>query len=183
MSDDHGSQVVQSQRRDRGLDRNLVNERERFGRRLSIERARGTLLRACATPAAWRGGVLGALLVVEMMSLTPLCLARAEDTPPKTKVQSLAWPPLPPARPADLPTGPSVPSPSATQPDAPKDPAARTPAPGETTADLSPYRMHKLPPATRARMHECGEEWQQMKTTGAALDKTWYTFAQTCLSR
>lgn len=179
------------------MDNNLVNDRERFWLRLGTLRSSCTSARAGAfesvrvsfaptrdTPAAWRGGMLVALLMVEVMSLAPLCLARAEDTPPpKTRVQSLAWPPLPPARPVDLPTGPSVTSPSTTQPEAPKDPAAHAPSPEETTADLSPYRMHKLPPATRARMHECGEEWQHMKTTGAALDKTWYTFAQTCLSR
>jgi hypothetical protein len=178
------------------LEKDLINARERLQPRLGIEGSSGRLVRArvlesangsfagtSVTPAALRSGIFVALLMIEMMSLAPLCLARAEDAPPKTKAQTLVWPPLPPARPADLPTGPSLTSPPAQQPDAPKDPGARTPASSETTADLSPYRMHKLPPATRVRMHECGEEWQHMKTTGAALDKTWYTFAQTCLSR
>lgn len=39
-----------------------------------------------------------------------------------------------------------------------------------------------LPPASRARMHECGVEWQAMKMSGEASDKIWRVFATACLS-
>jgi hypothetical protein len=39
-----------------------------------------------------------------------------------------------------------------------------------------------LPQASRARMHECGDEWQAMKMSGAATDKIWRVFAAACLA-
>jgi hypothetical protein len=32
-------------------------------------------------------------------------------------------------------------------------------------------------------MHECALEWQKMKASGAATEKIWFTFAQSCLVR
>jgi hypothetical protein len=32
-------------------------------------------------------------------------------------------------------------------------------------------------------MHACGLEWQEMKETGAAADKTWFDFALVCLAK
>ncbi|WP_395664405.1 hypothetical protein [Methylocella sp.] len=40
-----------------------------------------------------------------------------------------------------------------------------------------------LPAAPRARMRACGEEWRTMKRDGAARDKNWRDFAETCLKR
>ena len=40
-----------------------------------------------------------------------------------------------------------------------------------------------LPAASRARMRVCGEEWRAMKLEGAARDKNWRDFAETCLKR
>jgi hypothetical protein len=113
-------------------------------------------------------------------------LAQAQDTIAKPKQPTPAGhgaPPMPPVRPADLP-----PSSVSGFPEQQHEPAAKEElhrdVPGEaSSAALSPYQPHALPPATRAQMHACGVEWQHMKATGAATDKTWYTFAQTCLAR
>jgi len=44
-------------------------------------------------------------------------------------------------------------------------------------------RPRLLPPASRARMHACGLEWQKLKETGSAADKTWFEFARVCLAK
>ena len=38
-----------------------------------------------------------------------------------------------------------------------------------------------LPPASRARMHACGIEWQKRKMAGTAGDEVWRVFASQCL--
>jgi hypothetical protein len=50
-----------------------------------------------------------------------------------------------------------------------------------TQGDLG--RPYVLPQASRARMHECGVEWQRMKMSGEATDKIWRVFASVCLAR
>jgi hypothetical protein len=63
-------------------------------------------------------------------------------------------------------------------------PAASPPPPAiESTATIYPDHGPALPSASRARMHQCGEEWQNMKASGAAADNTWRAFAQACLIR
>jgi hypothetical protein len=85
--------------------------------------------------------------------------------------------PLPPTRPARSAGGgaiialPSAPAISA----APIEAARPQPDP--------PLAPRNLPPASRARMHACGLEWQKMKETGAAADKTWFDFALVCLAK
>jgi hypothetical protein len=114
-----------------------------------------------------------------IFALASARLAQAQDESAKTKQTSAQQAPLPPTRPTDLPSTPIVP-----QQDHPvKEQPARDPSAGDASLNPSPYRLHTLPPATRARMHECGIEWQRMKAAGAATEKTWYTFAQTCLTR
>jgi hypothetical protein len=39
-----------------------------------------------------------------------------------------------------------------------------------------------LPPATRERMQACGLEWQQIKWSGTAGERTWRDFAMGCLA-
>lgn len=58
---------------------------------------------------------------------------------------------------------------------------ARTPAPVHAVAIATLPRP--LPPATRERMHACGLEWQQIKWSGSAGEKTWRNFAMECLPR
>jgi hypothetical protein len=93
------------------------------------------------------------------------------------KSHPLLTAPLPPPRPAspagargtiDLPSAPAI---SAAPIEAPRPQSAPPPQP------------RNLPPASRARMHACGLEWQKMKETGAAANKTWLDFAQICLAK
>jgi hypothetical protein len=87
--------------------------------------------------------------------------------------QGNAAPPLPPQRPATLTLGPQLPQPK------PLVPAGVDPM----VADFAPDMPETLPPASRAQMHKCGSEWQKMKASGAAADKTWLSFAKICLTR
>lgn len=82
--------------------------------------------------------------------------------------------PLPPPRPAGIGSPATVQSPSALP-----DPAVPGMAPAPSP--YPPPQPRNLPPASRARMHECALAWQKMKESGAATDKIWYEFAQDCL--
>jgi len=84
--------------------------------------------------------------------------------------------PLPPARPA----GPDGGRATIDFPSAPAISAAPIEAP--TPQRDPPPLPRNLPPASRARMHACGLEWQKMKETGATADKTWQDFARICLT-
>jgi hypothetical protein len=100
--------------------------------------------------------------------------------------------PLPPQRPSMLAPGQAAPaSPEQTSPQ-PNAPANSAPAAPPSAADEpikpgvineGPGTLLKLPSASHARMHECAVEWQNMKTTGTAVEKTWFNFALKCLTR
>lgn len=63
---------------------------------------------------------------------------------------------------------------------------AATPAPAHVDADLAPLdpdHPPMLPQASRARMSQCGREWQAMKLAGKDLGVGWRQFATTCLTR
>ncbi len=122
-----------------------------------------------------------ATAAVFMLSSTHLALAQDESA--KTKPVNAAQAPLPPMRPTNLLPAPPPGVPVPQQEPSAKDSRKRDPSAGDPSLNLSPYRLHALPPAPRARMHECGIEWQRMKAAGAATEETWYTFAQTCLTR
>jgi hypothetical protein len=118
----------------------------------------------------------------------PRIVRAADDT-------NTAATPLPPQRPATL--GAPASAPQTGDINAPA--AGKTPASGDTeptpppkAADEpirvgayndGPGSMLRLPPASHARMHQCAAEWQNMKTTGAAEEKTWFNFALKCLTR
>jgi hypothetical protein len=112
------------------------------------------------------------VLAATQFALRP---AFAQDAAEKPNPSFTA--PLPPARPAGLAGGratidsPQAPAISAAPIEAPR--AQRDPPP----------QPRNLPPASRARMHACGLEWQKMKETGEAADKTWLDFAQICLAK
>ncbi len=100
--------------------------------------------------------------------------------------------PMPPQRPSSLApeqSTPALPEQTSPQPDAPMDTAPVTPPhaadepikPG--LINEGPGTLLKLPSASHARMHECAVEWQNMKTTGTAVEKTWFNFALKCLTR
>jgi hypothetical protein len=85
--------------------------------------------------------------------------------------------PLPPARPAGPDGGRAT-------IDSPQAPAiSATPIEAPTPQRDPPPLPRNLPPASRARMHACGLEWQKMKATGATADKTWFDFARICLAK
>ena len=92
--------------------------------------------------------------------------AAAQDDRTKAKLPAA---PLPLARPAKL----GDPAEAASRP------ASAPPARRAVVAIVE--TPHDLPVATRARIHECGAQWQQMKLAGTAADKTWRVFAQSCL--
>ncbi|MTV32249.1 hypothetical protein GJ654_14765 [Rhodoblastus acidophilus] len=47
--------------------------------------------------------------------------------------------------------------------------------------DVQSLQPYNLPPASRAKMRACGEEWRAMKLAGQAGGLTWRTFAEQCL--
>jgi hypothetical protein len=91
----------------------------------------------------------------------------------ETMIRTVPRIPLPPPRPVEFGGGKSEML-TRSLPDVP------TPAPTNVAAVTVP-RM--LPPATRDRMHACGREWQQIKWSGSAGERTWRDFAMECLPR
>ncbi|MEJ0095821.1 MAG: hypothetical protein WDN46_21160 [Methylocella sp.] len=84
--------------------------------------------------------------------------------------------PLPPVRPPEFDGNRAT-------VDTPAPPALSSPAaatPGSAANAAAPANL--LPSASRERMHACGLEWQKMKLSGAAKNKTWRDFAQVCLA-
>jgi hypothetical protein len=112
------------------------------------------------------------VLAAAQLTLRP---ASARDA--TEKLNSSFTAPLPPARKAGSAGGRAT----IGLPSAPAIPAAQieTPRPKPDP----PPQPRNLPPASRARMHACGLEWQKMKETGAAPDKTWFDFARICLAK
>ncbi len=85
-----------------------------------------------------------------------------------------ASPPRPPSRPATR---------QPAQPQPPTQPRAPRPTVPSDDADLDPDHPPVLPPASRAKMHACGREWQEMKRRGADRNQTWRQFATACLQK
>jgi hypothetical protein len=126
-----------------------------------------------------RGALLALTHALAWLALAAAHLALppafALDAPEKPNPSVTA--PLPPAR----PTVPAAGRGTIDSPQAPAISAAPIEAPGPQQDP--PPQPRKLPPASRARMHACGLEWQKMKETGAATDKIWFDFAQICLTK
>lgn len=126
------------------------------------------------------GGILAAKGVAAALCLAVVnaaaCAAQAQDDSSRSKPAFIA--PLPPRRPPDL-GGAHIAPPTAppSAPSLPEPPLATSP-PASSVVDAP----HPLPPASRERMHACGLEWQKMKASGEATDKTWREFAQICLT-
>lgn len=130
------------------------------------------------------------LMFLAAAQLTPPH-AVALDAPAKPRPPFI--PPLPPVRPAG-PAGVPLPAQSPPAPASPAGfplPAQSLPAPAgpampseaPASFDNSSAQAQNLPPASRARMHECAREWQKMKASGAAADKIWFDFAKVCLTK
>ena len=95
--------------------------------------------------------------------------------------------PLPPPRPPEFSapaiakTAPQIPpvEPAAQQPSKPAAPGGREPA----DVDVNKLQPYNLPPATREKMHQCGDEWRKLKMAGKASGLVWRSFAEKCLAR
>jgi hypothetical protein len=100
----------------------------------------------------------------------------AQEEAGKTKAA-----PMPPVRPARWPAAP----PASAKVTAPVTaPATLGPTmPNDMVSTIYPDQGPMLPTASRTRMHQCGQEWETMKASGAAADQTWRAFAQACLVR
>lgn len=136
------------------------------------------ILRNAAIRVCGLGAALALIFAGGICAMCPL--AQAAPTP------------MPPQRPSSLApeqSTPALPEQTSPQPDAPMDTAPVTPPhaadepikPG--LINEGPGTLLKLPSASHARMHECAVEWQNMKTTGTAVEKTWFNFALKCLTR
>ncbi len=107
--------------------------------------------------------------------------------------------PLPPPRPAEFSapeiakTAPEKTAPEIAKtapPIPPVEPATQQPskppaAGGREPADVDPNKLqpYNLPPATREKMRQCGDEWRKLKMAGKAAGLVWRSFAEKCLTR
>ncbi len=123
---------------------------------------------------------------------TALALIVASDICATGSNAQAAPTPLPPQRPTTLAPDQNAPPPSGQDLPQSNAPASRAPNAPPATADEpirpgvineGPGTLLQLPSASHARMHECAVKWQNMKTTGAAIEKTWFNFALKCLTR
>jgi hypothetical protein len=95
--------------------------------------------------------------------------------------------PLPPPRPPEFTapetakTAPQIPpvEPATPQTSQPPAPGGRQPA----DVDVNRLQPYNLPPATREKMHQCGDEWRKLKMAGKAAGLVWRSFAEKCLVR
>ncbi|WP_139223490.1 hypothetical protein [Methylocapsa palsarum] len=150
-----------------------------IARRSERQQVRDAKLRiAASSPAA-----LAFILVLAAFNpaFAPQAVGGSGPQKAPAAVQRQTAHPPPPSRPANLGSGNigapgASPAPPAQTP-SPPPPSPFAPIPAELGPPMS------LPPATRERMHSCGVEWQKMKQTGAAGDKTWRDFATVCLTR
>jgi hypothetical protein len=77
------------------------------------------------------------------------------------------------------PVTPSAPAPQSAPAETPTSPPARAPV----DVDVDKLQPYNLPPASRERMHQCGDEWRKLKMDGHSTGLTWRIFAEKCLPR
>jgi hypothetical protein len=103
---------------------------------------------------------------------------------------ALAAIPAPPPRPPEFGKPAPAETPPEQNPTAPKSaptaPAAPQTPPSDRTpidVDVNQLQPFNLPPASRERMHQCGDEWRKLKMTGQSRGLIWRGFAEKCLAR
>ena len=94
--------------------------------------------------------------------------------PAKSRAPSKAKSPVP-AKPAT----PAAPAPQPAPSPAPASPTGRAPV----DVDVDRLQPYNLPPESRERMHQCGDEWRKLKMDGRSAGLTWRIFAEKCLPR
>jgi hypothetical protein len=162
--------------------------RSQVRRRVGPNRCRGGII-AVAVFAVF-GGMIGAgfALAAQKDATTPLSAPRQFQATEQDHAQSPATPrandtQAPPR--AASPAGAASPKPRApaqTQTTQPKPAAPAGTSNSALPRDTEPV-FPALPAASRARMRDCGREWQEMKKTGQANELTWRDFATQCLTR
>jgi hypothetical protein len=110
--------------------------------------------------------------------------------PAKAQAPAKPRPPAKPRAPAkthapDKGAAPITPAPPAAP--APQPEPAATPAspPGRAAVDVDVDKLqpYNLPPASREKMRQCGDEWRKLKMDGHSAGLTWRIFAEKCLPR
>jgi hypothetical protein len=98
--------------------------------------------------------------------------------PAKTRAPAKSRAPAKTPTPAK-PATPAAPAPQPAPAAAPAPPPARAPV----DVDVDKLQPYNLPPASRERMHQCGDEWRKLKMAGQSAGLTWRIFAEKCLPR
>jgi hypothetical protein len=93
--------------------------------------------------------------------------------------------PLPPRRPPEFNPPTTVKTAPQTAPVAPAAPQSATAPSGRSPADVNieTLQPYNLPPASRQKMRQCGEEWRKLKMAGRSSGLVWRSFAEKCLVR
>ncbi len=90
-----------------------------------------------------------------------------------------ATPPPPPRRPSEFGK-----SPAPRQAGARKTRAANgAPARAPVDVDVNKLEPYNLPPASREKVHQCGDEWRKLKMAGKSEGLIWRSFAEKCFTR
>lgn len=101
----------------------------------------------------------------------------AAKKPSATRAPAKKTAPLKPAA-NPRPAPPAV-APTPDEAKAPATPPGRAPV----DVDVDKLKPYNLPPASREKMHQCGDEWRKLKLAGQAMGLTWRLFAEKCLPR
>jgi len=118
---------------------------------------------------------LGSLSIFAGLVLTGAALAAIPQPQPRPpefgKPAPVETPPdQPPSAPQNAPTVPAAPQ---------TPPSGRAPV----DVDVNTLQPFNLPPASREKMHQCGDEWRKLKLDGKSRGLTWRSFAEKCLVR
>ena len=140
-------------------------------------------------------GLLAAMLALicvagPSMAQTPTPGSSGKSrAPAKARVPAKAQPPAKTRAPAKsrTPAKQPVPAKPVAPAPAPQSAPAETPASPPTRApvdvDVDKLQPYNLPPASREKMHQCGDEWRKLKMAGHSTGLTWRIFAEKCLPR
>lgn len=134
-------------------------------------------------------GLVVALLALACVAGTSMAQTPAPSQSGKPRPAAKAQAPAKP-RPAKarapakspVPAKPVTPAAPVQQP-APAAPPASPPARAPVDVDVDKLQPYNLPPASRERMHQCGDEWRKLKMAGHGAGLTWRLFAEKCLPR
>jgi hypothetical protein len=130
----------------------------------------------CTKPAPASATKIRARLPILLAVLTIAAAEAATPQPPRRPDQI----DQPAAAPSESPQASPTQKPQASPSKAPQ-----TAPPGRAPVDVDVDKLQpsNLPPASRERMHQCGEEWRKLKMEGRSAGLIWRSFAEKCLTR